>query len=245
MNRSIFILLALVSASPVQADFVAYQATREVSANSGTLTFRHFHHWGSSKLYPLFSDITHHERFFSAANDFAFVELRDGNKVLFRSPSPALTHLWISPDAQIFVGLSNIMLSNPYQLVVWRRDGTLLHREHISAQVAKLTQEQRQDFAKRFPKDEQLLSGWYFTHGGATYLDHSLVGGRMGDEAWKFLAPLQVPHPYSDDFGESVSNFVYWFDQENPDIRLSRTDWRLSLSLRSPTGKRFSILLKQ
>ena len=65
------------------------------------------------------------------------------------------------------------MLCNPYQLVVWRRDGTLVQSVHISDEVAKLTPEQRGDFAKRFPAAERFLSGRYFTYNDSTYLDYS------------------------------------------------------------------------
>jgi hypothetical protein len=112
MKRWLFILLAVIVVSSAHADYAAYGGSHTVTATRGSLTFRHVHNWDSPKLKPLFSNLTHHERFFSAANDFAFVELRDGSKILFRSPSPALTHLWISPDGQFFVGLSDIMLRN-------------------------------------------------------------------------------------------------------------------------------------
>jgi hypothetical protein len=247
MKRWLFILFAVIAVRSAHADYAGYGGSHEVSTTSGSLTFRHVHNWDSPKLDPLFSNLTHHERFFSAANDFAFVELRDGNKMIFRSPSPALTHLWTSPDAQFFVGLSHIMLHNPYQLVVWQRDGTLVYREHISAEVAKLSPQQRRDFAKRFPKAEQFLAGRYFTHGAATYLDYSILGipNEIGDAAFNYLFSFRVRHPYSDDFAESVTNVVEWFDPEHPKLSLARNGAVLILSLRSPTGKRMSIQLKK
>lgn len=248
MNRRIFIsLLLLLPPLAARADRVGYGGTHEVTAKKSTLTFRHVHNWDSAKVDELFSDLTHHERFFSAANDFAFVELRDGDSVLFRSPAAALTHLWISPDTQFFVGLSRVRLRNPYQLVVWRRDGTVVHREHISYEVAKLSPEHRRVFAKRFPKAEQFLSGRYFIHGNSTYLDYSILGvpNKIGDAAWDYLFPLRVRHPYSDDFGESVTNWIEWFDPKNPDVSIARNGTELTLSLRSPTGKRVTIPIKQ
>jgi hypothetical protein len=134
------------------ADVYRYGGRHEIETNNGTVSFRHVHDWSSEKLQPLFFDLTHHDRFFSSANDFSYVELRDSaGKVLFRSPSPALTKLWISPDSQLLVGFSDVMVYNPYQLMVWQRDGTLLHREHISAEVAKISSENRREFAQRFP----------------------------------------------------------------------------------------------
>lgn len=248
MVRRLFLSLVLLLA-PIasHADFNGYGGTHEVTVVQGTLTFRHVHNWDARKVDELFSDLTHHERFFSAANDFSFVELRDGNALLFRSPSPALTYLWISPDAQFFVGLSGVKLRNPYQLVVWQRDGTVVHREHISAEVAQLSPEQRREFARRYPKAEQFLSARYFVHGNSTYLDYSLLGvpNNIGAAAWDYLYSFRVRHPYSDDFGESVTNWVEWFDEKQPEVAISRSGPEVTLSLRSPKGKRMTIPIKE
>jgi hypothetical protein len=248
MKTSQIIFLFLLCWCRASADTVGYGGKHEIAVESGPLVFRHAHDWDSKQVQALFFDLAHHEKFFSAANDFSFVELRDSkDKLLFRSPSPALTKLWISPDAQFLVGLSDIKLYNPYQLVVWRPDGTLLHSEHISADVAKLTDAQRREFAQRFPKAEQFLTGRYFTRGNASYLDYVLLGvpNEIGEAAWDYLYPLRVRHPYSNDFGESVTNTVNWFDPKRPEPSITRqgTDW--VLSLRSPSGKLMTIPLKK
>ena len=229
-----------------RGDGIGYGGTRAITVTNGTLTFDHAHNWDSTKVETLFFDLTHHERFFSPENDFAFVELRDGEKVLFCSPSPALSHLWISPDGQFFVGLSDIMLRNPYQLVVWRRDGTVIHHEHISAEVAKVSAADQHEFATGFPDAERFLSGRYFNYRGATYLDYEILGmpNHIGHEAFKFLLSLRTPHPYSGDFSQTVTNFVYWFDRYNPDISITRTGGELALSLRSPSGKPMTIPIR-
>lgn len=50
---------------------------------------------------------------------------------LFCTAVPALTHIWLSPDAKYVVGLSNIMHDNPFQLVVYSTRGELLFRRAI------------------------------------------------------------------------------------------------------------------
>jgi hypothetical protein len=94
------------------------------------------------------------------------------------------------------------MLYNPYQLVVWARNGKLLYREHISAQVAKLSPKREQEFARRFPQAARLLAPYYFTYTGSVYLDFRLLGipNRISEDAFNYLFGLRVPHPYSDDF---------------------------------------------
>jgi len=229
-----------------RGDYAGYTAQREISTNNGTLTFRHVHNWGSTNVETLFFDFAHHDKFFSPANDFAYVELRDSSgKLLFRSPSPALTKLWISPDSKFVVGLSDVMFYNPYQLVVWRSDGSLVHREHISARVAKMSLEEKEEFAKRFPRAEKFLAERYFLINGNTYLDYSLRGvpNEIGRPAWDFLRPLRAWNPYSDDFSESVTNWVYWFDPEHTELSIAQQGSDLALFLRSPTGMTMTVPL--
>lgn len=245
--RLLAILLVLLGTPRSQADVGPYDGRHKVTARSATLTVTHVHDWSSRKVEPLFADLQQHDKFFSAAaKDFGHLEAREaGGRLLFITACPALTHLWISPDSQYIVGLSSVKLYNPYQLVIWQRDGTLLHREHISAQVAKATPDQRRDFAQRFPKAEQFLAQRYFTHAGATYLDYQILGvpNVIGDAAWTALDPLIVPHPYSDDFGETSTNHVFWYDEKDPAPALDTAAKPMSLTLRSPTGKRFTIPL--
>jgi hypothetical protein len=47
---------------------------------------------------------------------------------------PALTHLWIAPDSRYVVGLSNLKLHNPYQLVVFTRSGRRVFEKRITAE---------------------------------------------------------------------------------------------------------------
>ncbi len=246
MKRWLFMVLAVLAVQGAWADMVGYGETRQFSATNGVLTARHFHNWGSRKISGLFLDFNHHQRFFTAENDFAYVELLDSaGKVLFHAPSPALTYLWISPDSEYLVGLSSVMLYNPYQLVVWRRDGTLLHSEHISAEVASLSPEQRQEFARKFPEAERFLQQRYFTYHDATYLDFLILGvpNEIGEDAFKYLLALEVKHPYSSDFSHSVTNWVGWFDEKNPDPKIVSTGGKLVLQLRSPNGRQMEIPL--
>jgi hypothetical protein len=239
VNRRLFIaLLAALPAIRAYADRSAYDGVHEVSAARDGLTFRHRHDWSSPKISSLFLDLSNHQRFLSADNDFSFVELVQGDQVLFRAPAPALTYLWISPDARFFVGLSDIKLDNPYQLMVWRRDGSVVHHEHISAEVAKLSAGQKREFTRRFPDDAKFLASRYFTVGGATYLDCYILGvpDEISVTAWNFLFALRIRHPYSADFKESVTNEVEWFDAAHPVVGIEQNGTGLTLTLRSPSG---------
>ena len=59
-------------------------------------------------------------------------DLRDG-KLLFTVPVPALTHLWISKDSHFIVGISNIKLWNPIQVVVFDSRGNRLLAQPVQS----------------------------------------------------------------------------------------------------------------
>lgn len=244
----LILCLLLVNSVAAFADRVSYGGIHEVTATNGTLTARHVHNWSSPKIGPMFLALAQHEQFLTSANDFSFVELRNrSGAVLFHVPAPAMTTLWISPDSQYVVGLSNIKLDNPYQLVVWRKDGTVLHREHISVKVAKLAAADDREFERLFPQARCSLLPMYFKYGGSTYLDFYLLGATdpVGQAAYSFLTRFAVRHPYSNDFGESISNWVKWFDSQDPQIELVGKEPTLSLSLRSPSGRKMQIPLSR
>src|SRR5262249_2727319 len=70
---------------------------------------------------------------FSAENNYSYLELRDKAKgiILFHRPVPALTYIWISPNSKFVVGLSNVKLWNPYQIVVYSKSGDCLFKQDL------------------------------------------------------------------------------------------------------------------
>src|SRR5678809_497659 len=136
------IVLILAQAVPASGDIVGYAGKHSVSITNDHYVVNHTHDWSSRKLYKLYSDPSHHERFFTEANDFSKITVvdRTSGREIFSSPAPAFTYLWLSADSRYLVCLSQVMLSNPYQLVVWDlKTKTLLWKEHISSSVAVLT----------------------------------------------------------------------------------------------------------
>jgi len=93
----------------------------------------------------------------------------------------------------------------------------------------------------------RLLADRYFTYGGSIYLDYALMGvpNMVGGAAWEFLRQLTVEHPYSEDFSESVTDWVWWFDAKQQDLSIERNGAAPSLIVRSPSGNRIAITLEQ
>jgi hypothetical protein len=167
------ILGAVLAAS---ADGVGYAGVREISVDRGNRRLRHSHDW-SAKGLAIGRD---HSILaldpFSIRNTFGVVVLSDRTTgdVIFSAPSPALTLLWISDDERYLVGLSDIRLWNPIQVVVYDTVGRILAARAVEC------------------------------------------------------AASAVPG-----CGESVTNWVHWFDEKTPDLTLKREGDGFVLGFRS------------
>jgi hypothetical protein len=125
--------LAVAASSAAHADSVAYNGVVDLSAETATLYAEHHHDWSFLPRAPR-KTISTAENRCAADNDESSLRLCDKTTGvdLFRRLVPALTHIWISPDSEYVVGISNVMPHNPYQLVVFNRTGErLLERNMV------------------------------------------------------------------------------------------------------------------
>jgi hypothetical protein len=138
------------------------------------------------------------------------------------------------------------MLRNPFQLVIWNESGDVVHREHIGAFVAKLGPGGDEKLYKRFPSVKEILRNRIFVYKGNLYCDFDVDNSmkRIGEEAWNYLFDLRVPHPYSDDFQESVTNSIIWYDEADPRIEIVAEGSSYVLNVRSPGGRMMKIPIR-
>jgi len=65
----------------------------------------------------------------------------------------------------------------------------------------------------------------------------------IGMAAYGRLLDFEKPNRYSPNFGESVTNSVYWFDEANPNLEMREENGTLQLRLNDPKGEPFTIAL--
>ena len=110
-----------------RADSFGYAGVVDLAAVRGRFRVDHHHDWTRNPL-RCWTVFCVDQDVFAAENTYSWLVLTDqeGSRQLFRAPVPALTHLWISPDGRFIVGLSNIKLRNPAQVVVFNVRGDRL-----------------------------------------------------------------------------------------------------------------------
>ncbi|MEM8953037.1 MAG: hypothetical protein AAGD22_02690 [Verrucomicrobiota bacterium] len=216
--------ILLVFGSAARADFLAYAETRSIAARFKDLAVEHRHDWfaGSDKVIDWRSEgLDIANELFGERNDFSSITIVDGRGDTdeLRIPCPPLTYLWISPDEEHIVGLSSIKIWNPVQLVVFARDGTIIHSEHIATEVARLIGPQYHSLIERHPEYAKPLKELALPHFGREpevfrirYFDvFDNPDSRISAELFDAMVEFRSFHPYSPNFHGSVTNFVNWY----------------------------------
>ena len=197
--RLILSFLLLAAASQARADAFGYAEKRELSVVTKHYIITHFHDWSRATRTDRYKMITTYENPFTPENTYAYIKCVDRatGKLLFKKPCPALTRLEVSPDERFIVGISNVKLWNPYQLVVFSMKGELIKKRSFSGQGVALTEaEQRED------------------------------------------------RQISANFSESVTNWIFWYYEDNPKIQFHYQKSQLeAISLLDPERVRIRILV--
>jgi hypothetical protein len=242
--KGTFAAVILFISMSVYGESAGYGGYHEIAVSGYDGSFKHVHDYGpDTKEKRLALVLGSHSKFFSKENDFSYVEYIDRTgKLLFRSPSPAFTKLWIDPyGGEFVVGLSNIRLDNPYQIVVWRRDGTLIHRQLITSSVVRMHEGESEDFEMFFPKAAKELADQYFTYDGMIFLNIT-HHNRIDRDARKHLYEREEPHPYG--VRESTTSWIHWYP-ECLELKIENRRGEVPiLTMKKPDGKVISVELR-
>lgn len=246
----ILAVFCLLLSSVLHADSTPYMAKKRVEFRRDHLVVVHEHDWGHaavSAMWELYISRPQRDLYFTEKNQVSFLQLvnEETGKTLFRKPVPALTHVWISPDAKYVVGLSQIKLYNPWQFVVFDAAGNLLHCRYIG-QMAVLTKVEWDEFQRKYTNAGMALAKLLQAHDGKVYIDVRLAGHReaMADDALAVLRAKMGPPPCCTYVGESVTNFVLWFLGTDPEIKVEKdTPEALVMSLLDPVKHRFTLTI--
>jgi hypothetical protein len=232
-------LAFIASPQSARADVTAYQAVVDLRAQGDDFTVLHHHDWSQSTRANRAAMMKTHQDPFRDDNNYGYIAwyTLDGQLVR-RLPSPALTWLGVSPNSRYVIGLSRVMLDNPYQLVVYSRAGELLVKRHIAPEVACLTPTRYQELLRSYSRQLEVLRERVWTSGGVVYVDYLTMGmpERLG-KLWRVLYPHTCRSPWSPNFSHSVTNWVFWYDEADPTPEVVETEGKpFALQLKDPKG---------
>jgi hypothetical protein len=247
-----FIVFLYIS-FPAFPDLGAYSQKIHIEIESENYRIIHVHDWSLS---------THNERKmmmstieqnpFDDNNNFAYIECinKNNGEKIFHIPSPALTHLFISDDEKYILGISRIMLDNPYQLIVITITGELLKKRHISSSEAIMEDSNFNDFKNKFPNGFHLLQSKGRIYYIEPYYFIDFLSMNMpvflGDEAFHFLLDYIGKNHLSNNFSSSVTNWILWFSETDPNISFNYINNELySIGILDPKKIYIEILINE
>ena len=251
MQRILFLTLIFIS-SVAYCDPVAYKDSLKIEIESENYYIIHFHDWSEKTTDSRYKMISSDQNPFTIENNYAYLQVIDKKtcKTIFKKPTPALTHIEISKDEKYIVGISNIMVWNPVQLVVFDMDGKLVKSRHFSSEEAKLDQSDFEYFKKNFRKQYKLLNkrNRIYSYDGFYYIDFlsANMPKYLGDSTWSYLFEHIALNHLTRNIRESTTNWIDWFNKASPTIKFNYSNESLnSLTIMDPKCERVQIKIRE
>jgi hypothetical protein len=244
-RKFLFLLLLLIFYTNGYPDAAGYAEKKLFIKTSEKFTIIHRHDWTKSTRKLRWNMFTKDQNPFTSKNNYANLECVDNrtHNIIFTSPTPALTYLFISDDSRFIIGLSKIKLLNPVQIVLFDTNGNLIFYTQISVDEAKMSPSEFRTFENKFPRDTRKLKKLkrIYNVGGSIFLNCGTIPP-LREKAWKYLFNWNAPSHFSKNFSESETNIIDWFQEPDPEIRLKYEAGQVAaISLLDPAGERFEI----
>ncbi len=207
-------VLAAGAASP-RADRTGYSEIVELRVVDGDVTVAHRHDWTEKTRDARYRMISSHQDPFRSDNTYASLTWFAGDgRVLRRVPAPALTWIGFSNGGRYVIGLSDIKLWNPYQLVVYDRQGRLLLKRGVTQSLACMSQDRSEALRKTHRSQERKLQENAWVVRDTVYVDY--FGKDLPRSLETALSGPGCAWPWAP-VSDSVTDWVRWFDERNPD----------------------------
>ncbi len=247
-TRYLIIITILIGFSlNVKADSISYSDSLRIQIESENYIVIHFHDWTTKTRNNRYKMISTNQDPFTKENDYSYLECIDkkSGKSIFKKPCPALTEIQISEDEKYIIGISKIMLWNPFQIVIFNSKGNLIKKRHISSEEAKLDLNNFQKFQEKYSSQYFYLDSInrIYRLNQTVYIDFISMDmpKKLGD-AWEYLYGFIARNHLSDNYSETVTNWVFWYFEDSPEIKFNYYNSELtSISLLDPDKKRIEI----
>ena len=251
MQKRLLLILILISIK-VNADPIAYSDSLRLEIESENYIVIHFHDWTEQTRDARFKMISTNQDPFTNKNNYAYLAVIDKSTcdTIFKKPTPALTHIQISKNEKYVVGISNIMVWNPFQLVVFNMDGKLVKSRHFSSEEAKLDKSDFEFFRENFPKQYDLLKkkNRIYSYNKFYYIDFlsSRMPEYLGDSTWNYLSQHLALNHLTGNIRESTTNWIDWYNKNSPGMKFNYSNESLnSLKIMDPKCELIEIKIRE
>lgn len=248
-KATVILSIILFTFNCTYADRAPYKGIKEIRVESKNFIVIHQHNW---RYKQSLSDKEEEYTKFESLNTSSIICInkRNGDTLFKRPCYSALTHIIISENEDYIIGLSNIKCNNPYQLIIFNLFGDIIKERHISSKEAKLSINELEDFKQKFNSQFEKLqkNNIIYTIDSIYYIDYKyffLTLNEKDQQTSDYLDRYEKPNHLSNSFSESVTNYIDWYNEENPSIKLIYSSDGLidSISLLDSQKNRFKIII--
>jgi hypothetical protein len=240
MKKSISVTCALLMMEKIaQADAIPYSKVSTLVANESSLICIHEHDYskGLPEKPPVKINDYDSNMYYFEKLGHVYCQMKE--KKLFKVDSPPFSDIYVKN--KIFIGISNVKRGNNVQYMALSATGEILLRGHISEDEICLTQQEWQDFMIS-DKDAKVVIPYSTNVNGIIHLD---ITSRFNRQLfWPNSSSKYINFGHrcsshiSPFFHGTVSNYIYWYDEQNPnpsvDYNSEKKTWQLRI--KDPTG---------
>ncbi len=234
--KPIFIIICLfiILDKYCYADFVSYNSTVTIQLKTDSYTILHHHDYTERGKDERLNEI-HYGRnaiFNDTLNTFSFIIVTNSKTgdTLFKKPCPPFTKVLISKDEKYFIGLSNIKLRNPFQLVVFNLQGEVefKRRIHINYKNVTYTDNEIRLLVNKYPEDfvKYTLMGDIEKHKQFWKINTNNIPQFRDDSSGK-ISTVGIFDSLLPNKRESTSNYVKWFCDTIKEIEIVEKNGRI------------------
>jgi hypothetical protein len=134
--------------------------------------------------------------------------------------------------------------------VVYARDGALVYKAHVTTEEACFSLSEYAKFVRDYPDLTSILAPRTIEVDNVVLIDFMFMNSPvlLGHKAWDALYAKKCRSHLSPNISESVTNWVFWYRERDPEITLVEGDAGVaeSLTVRDPAGQpiRFTLAKK-
>ncbi len=251
MNRIIvtIAIINLVLCGFIFAQEFPYKITDGCCQFTKKIIVNHAHNWEMGDIIHNLVE-TDDELIFTDRNNFSETSLVNDITAFkeWKWPTPAFSKIVISDNSEYILGLSDLKYNNPYQIVIFKQNGDIVYRKHISTLEAKLTEKDYIGFQKEYPLQDKFLNEKYrITHVfDYVYIDYkgTNIYCYLGKPCLDYLDTFSSNSHFSPYFSESYLNWINWYFQPDPQVKFIFNGEQLEkVSLLDPHGDTFEIIV--
>ena len=177
----------------------AWSELDTVKVESNKYVVLHYHNWTESTKLARNKMMDEDRNPYKSENTYGrLLIISKGTSDTIKLPCSALSSIYINDEKNIVIGISNIYITNPYNIVIWTLRGQLLFKRWFEQFPGRLNNKELKYFKTHFPNSYNVLlkKDRIYNEAGNNYISYLIREIRGDSLAWKYLVKHSIRNQY-------------------------------------------------